>query len=63
MRFEIEFFRCTKEAPDGRIIRRNTGQFASQRDVALTMRPDGADGFRILQNGTLRKTVSIQTGE
>jgi hypothetical protein len=66
MRFEIEFFRCTKQEPDGKVIRRNTGQFASERDVeayGLIMRPDDADGFRISKDGVLRKTVSIRTEE
>lgn len=64
MRFEIEFFRCTKEEP--KVIRRNTGQFGSERDVeiySLTMRPDDANGFRISKDGALRKTVSIRTEE
>lgn len=60
MRFEIEFVRCA----DGKIVRRNTGQFANERDVeiyAISKRPDNADGFRILKDGLLLKTMSIQT--
>ena len=62
--FQIEFFRCTNEEPQGRTIRRNSGQFASERDVeiyGLTARPEDADGFRILKDGVVRKTVSIRT--
>ena len=64
MLFHIEFFRCTNQEPQGKIIRRNSGQFASERDVeiyGLTKRPLDADGFRILKDGAVRKTVSIQT--
>jgi hypothetical protein len=48
MRLEIEFFRQTSEEPGGTIVRRNTGQFASERDVeiyGLTMGPREANGF------------------
>ena len=64
MLFQIEFFRCTNEEPQGKTIRRNSGQFASERDVeiyGLTARPEDADGFRILKDGVVRKTVSIRT--
>jgi hypothetical protein len=64
MLFQIEFFRCTNEEPKGKTIRRNSGQFASERDVeiyGLTSRPEDADGFRILKDGIVRKMVSIQT--
>ena len=57
MRFEIEFFRCTNEEPHGKTTRRNSGQFASERDLeiyGLTARRDDADGFRILKDGTVR---------
>jgi hypothetical protein len=33
MLFQIEFLRRTEEAPDGEVIRRNSGQFASEKDV------------------------------
>lgn len=64
MLFEIEFFQRTKSEPDGKTVRRNQGQFASEKDVetyGLINRPEGADGFRILVNGAVRKTVSIQS--
>jgi len=64
MLFQIEFFRCTNEEPQGKTIRRNSGQFASERDAEIygfTARPEGADGFRILKDGAVRKTVSIRT--
>jgi hypothetical protein len=65
MRFQIEFFRRTEGEPDGEIIRRNSGQFASEKDVeiyGLTRRPEEADGFRILKDGVVRKTISIRSG-
>ena len=64
MLFQIEFFRCTNEESQGKTIRRNSGQFASERDAeifGLTARPEAADGFRILKDGTVRKIVSIRT--
>jgi hypothetical protein len=64
MRLQIEFFRRTEEAPDGLVVRRNSGRFASERDAeiyGLTGRPDDVDGFRILKDGALRKTVPIRT--
>jgi hypothetical protein len=64
MRFEIEFFIETDDQSEGRTIRRNSGQFASERDVeiyGLTQRPEEADGFRILKDGVVRKTVSIES--
>ena len=64
MRFQIEFFRRTKAEPDGEILRRNSGQFASEKDVeiyGLTRRPEEADGFRILKDGAIRKTVLIRS--
>jgi hypothetical protein len=64
MLFQIEFFRRTKEAPEGETFRRHSGQFASERDAetyGLTRRPENADGFRILKDGTVRKTISIRT--
>ena len=64
MLFQIEFFRCTNQEPQGKTIRRNSGQFASERDAeifGLTARPEAADGFRILKDGTVRKIVSIRT--
>jgi hypothetical protein len=62
MRFQIEFFRRTAEKPDGEVVRRNSGQFASEKDVEIygvTQRPEDADGFRILRDGVVRRTVSI----
>jgi hypothetical protein len=64
MLFQIEFFRRTKTEPDGETIRRNSGQFASEKDVEIygvTKRPEEADGFRILKDGAVRKTVSIRS--
>lgn len=65
MIFEIEFFRREKAAPgQGTLVRRNRGQFAGEKDAeifALTNGPPEADGFRILYNGALRKTVSIRS--
>ena len=64
MLFQIEFFGRTKEEPDGVVVRRNSGQFASEGDAetyGLTRRPDEADGFRISKDGTVRKTVSFRT--
>jgi len=64
MLFQIEFFRRTYQEPQGTTIRRNSGQFASERDVetyGLTAPPKDADGFRILKDGVVRKTVSIRT--
>ena len=64
MLFQIEFFRCTQEEPNGKTFRRNSGQFSSESDVeiyGITTRPEGADGFRILNDGTVRKTILIQT--
>ena len=58
MLFQIEFFRCTNEEPN------NSGQFSSERDAeiyGITTRPEDADGFRILNNGIVRKKVLIQT--
>jgi hypothetical protein len=65
MMFEIEFFHISKDQPDGVTIRRNHGQFASERDAetyALTRRPDDADGFRIWKDGIILGTVSIRAG-
>ena len=64
MLFQIEFFRCTNEEPNGKTFRRNSGQFSSERDAeiyGITTRPEDADGFRILNNGIVRKKVLIQT--
>jgi hypothetical protein len=64
MRFQVEFLHHSNEHADGIVIRRNSGQFAGERDVeiyAITRRPEDADGFRILRDGVVRKTVSIQT--
>jgi hypothetical protein len=64
MRFEIEFFRRDADHPDGRTVRRNSGQFASEKDVEIygfVKRPEDADGFRIWKDGALRKTVSIRS--
>jgi hypothetical protein len=64
MLFQIEFFRCTNRKPQGETIRRNSGQFATERDAeifGLTARPEHADGFRILKDGIVRKIVSIRT--
>jgi hypothetical protein len=58
MRFEIEFLQHSNEHPDGIVIRRNSGQFARERDVeihAITGRPEDAEGFRILRDGVVRK--------
>ena len=33
LRFEIEFFLRSHDQPDGKTIRRNSGQFASEKDV------------------------------
>ena len=64
MLFQIEFLRRTKDEPDGIVVRRNSGQFASERDAetyGLTRHPNDADAFRILKDGAVRKTVSIRT--
>jgi hypothetical protein len=64
MRFQIEFIRYTQERPGGEVIRRNSGQFANEKDVeiyGLTRRPEDADGFRIVTDGAVRKTVSIRS--
>ena len=64
MLFQIEFFRRTETEPDGTILCRNSGQFASEKDAetyGLTRRPEAADGFRILKNGTVLRTVSIKS--
>ena len=64
MRLQIDFFRHTEEEPGWIIVRRKSGQFASQRDAeiyGLTKRPEAADGFRILRGGVIQKTVSIRT--
>ena len=64
MLFQIEFFRCTNEEPNGKTFRRNSGQFSSERDAeiyGITTRPEDADGFRILNESTICKTVLIQT--
>jgi hypothetical protein len=64
LRFEIEFFLRSHDQPDGKTIRRNSGQFASENDVetyGLLKRPPEADGFRIWKDGVLRKTVSIRS--
>ena len=64
MRLEVEFFQCTQDRPDGMTIRRNSGQFASEKDAetyGLLKRPEQADGFRIWKEGVLRKTVSIRS--
>jgi hypothetical protein len=66
MLFQIEFFQRTKENPDGAVVRRNSGQFASEKDVeiyAVIQRPEDADGFRILMDGAIRKTVSFTRDE
>lgn len=65
MLFEIEFFQRTKHHPDGETLRRNSGQFASERDAetyGITRRPEEADGFRLWKDGALQKTVSIGRG-
>ena len=63
MRFQIEFLRnTTKENGEEVIVRRNSGQFASERDVeiyGLTRGPEGASGFRILKDGIVKKSVTI----
>lgn len=64
MRFEIEFFRRSPHQPAGETLRRNSGQFASEKDVetyGLIKRPEDADGFRIWKDGTLRKIISIRS--
>jgi hypothetical protein len=64
MLLQIEFFRHTRDRPAGKILRRNSGQFAGARDAeiyGLTRGPEGAEGFRILKDGAVRKVVSIQT--
>jgi hypothetical protein len=64
MLLQIEFFRCTTQEPQGETIRRNSGQFASERDAeifGLIARPEDADGFRILKYGTVQKIVSMGT--
>ncbi len=63
MRFQIEFFRHSEGKPEGVVVRRNSGQFASEKDVeiyGITERPDDADGFRILKDDAVRKTVLIK---
>ena len=62
--FEVEFYQHSEAHPDGKTIRRNSGQFASERDAetyGLSRRPEQADGFRIWKDGTLRKTVSVRS--
>jgi hypothetical protein len=64
MRLEIEFFVRSHDQPDGKTIRRNSGQFASENDAetyGLLKRPPEADSFRIWKDGALRKTVSIRS--
>jgi hypothetical protein len=65
MRFDIEFFHRSEEHPEGKTVRRNSGQFASERDAetyGLIKLPEGANGFHIWTDGALRKTVRILTG-
>ena len=62
MLFQIEFFRRTEGKTDGLVVRRNSGQFASEKDAEIygvTQRPEDADGFRILKDDTVRQTISI----
>jgi hypothetical protein len=64
MLFQIEFLRRDADEPNGIVVRRNAGQFASEKDAetyGLTKHPAEADGFRILKDGAVRKTVSIRT--
>jgi hypothetical protein len=64
MLFQIEFFRRIEGVSYGQTIRRNSGQFASEKDAeiyGLTKRPEEADGFRILKDGVVRKTISIRS--
>lgn len=64
MLFQIEFFRfATDDRRKEVTLRRNAGQFASERDVeiyGLAQRPEDADRFRILKDGAVCKTVSIK---
>lgn len=63
MRFDIEFFQRNDQS-GGKTIRRDSGQFANERDAeiyGLIKRPEVADGFRIWNNGVLWKTVSIRS--
>lgn len=60
--FEIEFFQRTKDHPGGETLRRNSGQFANERNAetyGITRRPKEADGFRLWKDGALLTTVSI----
>jgi hypothetical protein len=64
MLFQIEFFRGPTDKPGDDIVRRNSGQFASEKDVEIygrMKRPAEATGFRILKNGVVRKTIFIQS--
>ena len=64
MRFEVEFFHRSHDHPDGKTIRRNSGQFANEKDAesyGLMKRPEQADGFRIWKDGALCRTVSIRS--
>jgi len=60
----LNFFVAVKVIPTGETIRRNSGQFASEKDVeiyGLTRRPENADGFRVWKDGIVRKTISIRS--
>jgi hypothetical protein len=64
MRFEIEFFVRSEDHPGGETIRRNSGHFASEKDVeiyGLSTRPSKAEGFHIWKGGVVRKAISIQS--
>ena len=66
MRFDVEFFQHSHKHPNGKTVRRNSGQFASEKDAetyGFLKRPEQADGFRIWKDGALRKTVSIRSEE
>jgi hypothetical protein len=62
--FRVEFIRITDDAPDGVIVRINCGHFANERDAeacgALEC-PEGADAFRIVLDGIVKKTVIVRS--
>jgi hypothetical protein len=51
MRIDIEFFRSTDAALEGRTVRVNSGQFGSVKDAeiyGMLYHPRNAEGFRIM---------------
>ena len=37
MRFEVEFFQHSHKHPNGKTVRQNSGQFASEKDAQTTV--------------------------